>query len=190
MKNYEQIVDETVECLKKGGIILYPTDTIWGLGCDATKSKAVEKIYKIKQRPENKSLIILLDKFERLKDYVKEVPLFAEDLIKKAENPLSIVYPNAKNLAKNVLAADGSICIRIATNLFCKDVIEKFGKPITSTSANISREKSPLFFDQISDEIKNSVDYVVDLYQNIITEPKASTIIKIELDGSYQIIRP
>lgn len=189
MKTYEQIVDETVECLKNGGVILYPTDTIWGLGCDATKPKAIEKIYKIKQRPENKSLIILLDQIEHLKDYVKEVPLFAEELIKKAENPLSIIYPNAKNLAKNVVAANGTICIRVTSNMFCKDVIKKFGKPITSTSANISQEKSPVFYTQISDDIKNSVDYIVDLYQNIVNEPKASTIIKIELDGSYQIIR-
>ncbi|MDR0969716.1 MAG: threonylcarbamoyl-AMP synthase [Lentimicrobiaceae bacterium] len=190
MKTFKEIVAETVKNLKNGKTILYPTDTIWGLGCDATNAKAIEKIYKIKQRPESKSLIVLLDSFDRLRDYVKVIPPFTQELIESVENPLSIIYPGAKNIAKNIIPENGSVCIRITSNKFCQEIIRQLGKPITSTSANISGEKSPLIFEQVSETIKQEVDYIVELEQDVLHKVKASTIIKIEIDGSYKIIRP
>lgn len=190
MINFEEEVARTVEHLKKGQVILYPTDTIWGLGCDATNAKAVQKIYKIKKRTENKSLITLIDSAERLKDYVTVVPPIAYDLLKNAANPISIIYPGAKNLAKNAIGSDGTVCIRITSNDFCQALVKQFGKAIASTSANISGEPTALIFNQISDEIKQSVDYIVQLYQDELKVPKASTIIKLAVNGQFEIIRP
>ena len=150
----KEIIQETVKYLKEGKTILYPTDTIWGVGCDATNSRAVQKVYKLKQRDETKSLIILLDHIDKLPLYLKEVPQVAYDLINNIENPLTIIYQNAKGLAKNVIAKDKSIAIRIVKNDFCRELIKAFGKPIVSTSANLSDEPTPLFFNQISAEIK------------------------------------
>ncbi len=185
----KEIIQETVKYLKEGKIILYPTDTIWGVGCDATNSRAVQKVYKLKQRDETKSLIILLDHIDKLPLYLKEVPQVAYDLINNIENPLTIIYQNAKGLAKNVIAKDKSIAIRIVKNDFCRELIKAFGKPIVSTSANLSDEPTPLFFNQISAEIKNSVDYVVDIDQHLINKVKPSTIIKLKVDGEFEIIR-
>lgn len=184
-----EIVKETVKYLKEGKTILYPTDTIWGIGCDATNVKAVEKIYKIKQRVESKSLIILLDSADYLHHYMKEVPEVAYDLIESMDTPLTIIYPDAIGLAKNVVASDKSIAIRIVRDEFCKKVIRQFGKPIVSTSANISDEPSALSFSKISDQIKKQVDYTVDLHQNLINKVKPSTIIKLGIDGEFKIIR-
>ncbi len=185
----KEIIQETVKYLKEGKTILYPTDTIWGVGCDATNSRAVQKVYKLKQRDETKSLIILLDHIDKLSLYLKEVPQVAYDLINNIENPLTIIYQNAKGLAKNVIAKDKSIAIRIVKNDFCRELIKAFGKPIVSTSANLSDEPTPLFFNQISAEIKNSVDYVVDIDQHLINKVKPSTIIKLKVDGEFEIIR-
>ncbi len=185
----KEIIQETVKYLKEGKTILYPTDTIWGVGCDATNSRAVQKVYKLKQRDETKSLIILLDHIDKLPLYLKEVPQVAYDLINNIENPLTIIYQNAKGLAKNVIAKDKSIAIRIVKNDFCRELIKAFGKPIVSTSANLSDEPTPLFFNQISAEIKNSVDYVVDIDQHLINKVKPSTIIKLKVDGEFEIIR-
>jgi len=190
MNAFEQEVQQTVEYLKKGKVILYPTDTIWGLGCDATNAKAVEKIYKIKKKSENKSLIALIDSEESLVKYVKNVPLIAYDLVRNAANPISIIYPGAKNLAKNAIGSDGTVCIRITSNQFCQEVVQGLGNAIASTSANISGEPTPLVFNQISDEIKQSVDYIVNLFQADLKVPKASTIIKLEANGKFEIIRP
>lgn len=189
MKSFEEEIDHTLEYLKKGMVILYPTDTIWGLGCDSTNAKAVERLYKIKRRKENKSLIALIDSDDRLKDYIKVVPPIAYDLIRNAANPISIIFPGAMNLAKNAIGSDGTVCIRVTTSDFCKELVKKLGKPIASTSANISGEPTALFFNQISQEIINSVDYIVGLYQDEINLPKASTIIKLEVNGQFEIIR-
>lgn len=188
MNTFEEEVERTVAALKEGKTILYPTDTIWGIGCDATNSKACDKVYEVKGRPANKSLIILVDSAERLKDYVVEVPAIANDLIKHASNPLSIVFEESKNLAKSV-SADKSVCIRVVQNDFCKEVIRRLGSPITSTSANLSGQPSAITFGEISEEIKQRVDYTVQLYHDTFGKPKSSTIIKLNSDNTFDILR-
>jgi len=185
----EQDILRCLEVLKKGGTILYPTDTIWGIGCDANNPKAVEKIYRIKKRMESKSLIILVEDEERLKRHTGAIPEIAWDLLHSVDTPLTIIYPQARNLAKNVIAEDGTIAIRIVKNEFCRQLIRRFGKPIVSTSANISGQAPPLMFKLISNEIKNEVDYVVTLYQDLLQEVKPSTIIKLRETGEFEIIR-
>ena len=188
MTPFEEEVKRTVEALQAGKTILYPTDTIWGIGCDATNSKACDKVYEAKKRPANKSLIILVDSADRLKDYVVDVPAIAYDLIKHATSPLSIIYDEGKNLAKNV-SADKSVCIRVVENEFCKEIIRQLGKPITSTSANLSGQPSALTFNDITEEVKQSVDYTVQLYHDVFGKPKSSTIIKLNKDNTFEIIR-
>ena len=188
MISFEEEVERTVSFLKAGKTILYPTDTIWGVGCDATNSKACDKVYAAKKRPQNKSLIILVDCVERLQDYVVNVPIIAYDLIKGAKAPLSIIYAESKNLAKNV-SADKSVCIRVVNHKFCQEVIRKLGKPITSTSANLSGQPSALTYNDITEEMKQSVDYTVQLYHDIMEKPKSSTIIKLHEDNTFEILR-
>jgi len=182
-------INKALEVLQAGGLILYPTDTIWGIGCDATNPDAVEKIFKLKGRDAGKSLIILLDTENKLQSYVQEVPDIAFDLIEYAENPLTIIYSGAKNLAKNVIHQDGSIGIRVVKHQFCQGLIQRFRKPLVSTSANLSGEPSPANFYEISDEIKAGVDYIVQLEQEDMAQKKASTIMKIEPDGRFAFIR-
>lgn len=182
-------IEKTLTVLKDGGVILYPTDTVWGLGCDATNEQAVAKINEIKGRAADKSFIILLDTDAKLQSYVKEVPDVAYDLIEYAENPLTLIFPDAKNLAKNVINADGSVGIRIAKHDFCQQLIQRFRKPITSTSANISGAPTPLFFDEISEEIKEAVDYIVDWEQELKINKKPSTIMKLAPGGQFSFIR-
>lgn len=182
-------INQAVEVLRKGGIILYPTDTIWGLGCDATNADAVKKIYDIKQREDTKSLLILLDNESRLMSYVVEIPEIAWQIIEVSVDPVTIIYPNAKNLAENLISSDGSIGIRITSDEFCKSLINKFRKPIVSTSANITGEKTPAFFGEISSEIKTKVDYIVNYRQSDLTKHKPSSIIKIGLKNQIEIIR-
>ena len=185
----EKEIDKAIEVLKKGGTILYPTDTIWGIGCDATNSKAVQKVLKIKNRLKNFSFIILVEKDRRISDYVEQVPEITWDLLSGFELPVTVIYPKAKNLAKNVMAKDGSIAIRVVKYEFCQRLIAKFGKPIVSTSANISGEHPPVMFKDISDELKKEVDYVVQIHREKLSKVKASTIIKIKLNGEFDIIR-
>jgi len=182
-------INKALEVLKNGGVILYPTDTIWGLGCDATNVEAVEKLLKIKNRPAEKSLIVLLDVDSKLQSYIAEVPEVAYDLIEYAENPLTIVFPGAKNLASNVINADGSVGIRIVKHDFCTPVIQRFRKPVVSTSANLSGQPSPKFFDDIDPEILDSVDLVVDFEQENRTVKKPSTIMKLSPGGQFEFIR-
>ncbi len=182
-------VNKALEVLKDGGLILYPTDTIWGIGCDATNAEAVDKVFKLKGRSAEKSLIVLLDSDNKLQSYIKEVPEIAYDLIEFAENPLTIIYSGAKNLAANAVATDGSIGIRIVKHEFCSQLLQRFRKPIISTSANLSGEPSPVSFMDISDEIKNGVDYVVNLEQNVVSNSKPSTIMKLEPGGKFSFIR-
>ena len=185
----EEDIKKCVEVLQNGGMILNPTDTIWGIGCDATNSDAVEKINIIKNRPENKSFVILLDDFEKIKLYLEHVSDKAIELINRNKKPLTIIFPGAKNLAKNVISEDGSIGIRIVRDDFCKKLIHTFGKPIVSTSANISGKEAPLFFLEISGEIIKGVDFVVKFNQDKKTNFKPSTIIKLTGDGHFITIR-
>lgn len=182
-------INKALAVLKDGGVILYPTDTIWGLGCDATNEEAVAKVNAIKGRPAEKSLIVLLDTDNKLQSYVSEVPDVAYQLIEYAEKPLTIIFSGAKNLAKNVINADGSVGIRVVKHEFCEQLLQRFRKPIVSTSANISGQSSPQFFDQISEEVKSAVDLIVDLDQEDRTVKQPSTIVKLGPSGQYQLIR-
>jgi L-threonylcarbamoyladenylate synthase len=182
-------IEKALAVLKNGGVILYPTDTVWGLGCDATNAEAVEKINRIKGRQSDKSFIILLDTDSKIQSYVTEVPEVAYDLIEYAEHPLTIIFSNAKNLADNVISADGSVGIRIARSEFVQQLLQRFRKPITSTSANISGQPTPAFFDEIDDAVKDAVDYVIDWEQELKETRKASTIMKLSPSGQFSFIR-
>ena len=185
----EKEINKAIEALKAGKTILYPTDTIWGVGCDATNSKAVSKVYKIKQRVESKSLIILLDDAAKLKKYVSSVPFSTYDILESVDTPLTVIYPNAKNLAKNVIARDGTIAIRIVKDQFCQELIKKFDKPIVSTSANVSGHPEPYIYSKIFPAIISQVDYVVNINIGLIRSTKSSRIIKIEENGEFKVIR-
>jgi L-threonylcarbamoyladenylate synthase len=185
----KQEVEKSVELLKKGKILLYPTDTIWGIGCDATNAKAVEKVFRLKNRHEQKSMIVLLDSAGKLTEYVDEVPPIAYDLIANAASPVTIVFNKAKNLPKNVIAPDGSIAIRVVKGDYCVEVIKQLGKPLISTSANISGEPAPMTFLEISEAIRQKVDYVVDIHRARIRAARPSTVIKMEQNGTFTIIR-
>lgn len=180
---------KAVDILKTGGVILYPTDTIWGLGCDATNAEAVQRIYEIKKREDSKSMLVLMENPALLDRYVDEVPEVAWDLVEISTTPLTVIYPNAKNMAKNLIATDGSIGIRFTKEAFSSQLLQRFRKPIVSTSANVSGEKSPAFFDDISEEIKAQVDYIVEFRQNDRTPAQASSIIKLGHGGRIDIIR-
>lgn len=182
-------IKKALEVLKDGGIILYPTDTIWGIGCDATNEKAVERIYKIKKREDSKSMLVLMENPALLDRYVEEVPEVAWDLVEISTTPLTVIYPGAKNLAHNLIAEDGSIGIRFTKEEFTTHLLQRFRRPLVSTSANISGEKSPAFFDEISDEIKSAVDYVVQFRQEDRSATKPSSIIKLGPGGRIDIIR-
>ena len=188
MTPFEEEVERTVSFLKAGKTIIYPTDTIWGVGCDATNSKACDRVYAAKQRPKNKSLIVLVDTAERLKDYVVNVPIIAYDLIRGARSPLSIIYSEGKNLARNI-SSDKTVCIRVVENDFCKEIIRRLGRPITSTSANLSGQPTALTYNDISEEMKQSVDYTVQLYHDVMSKPKSSTIIRLQEDNTFEIVR-
>ncbi len=181
--------ENALRTLEEGKILLYPTDTVWGLGCDATNFAAVEKIYKIKRRGESKSMIILIDSFEKLQFYVEQIPDIAQDLLTCIDEPVTVIYSNAIRLAKNVIAPDMTIGIRIVQDDFCKQLIEKFGKPIVSTSANFSGDETPAIFSHIPEEIKRAVDYTVRYKQDVFTRSKPSTIIRLQNDGSYTVVR-
>lgn len=183
-------INNTIKALTKGGTILYPTDTVWGLGCDATNSKAIAKIYKLKSRSEKKSLIILVDHIDRIQEYVETVPKQIEDLINNYHKPLTIVFPKAKNLSKNIIPEDGSIAIRVVKHEFCQKLIKEFGKPIVSTSANISGTPTPVVYREIADIIKSKVNYIVNIEQDKILPSSPSSVIKIDDEGNYEVLRP
>ena len=186
----EDDIKKACEIMEKGGIILYPTDTIWGIGCDATNEDAVKRVYEIKKRIDSKALIVLVDKPVKVEFYVREVPEIEWDLIDVADKPLTIVYPNARNLATNVLADDGSVGIRITQETFSRKLCERFRKAIVSTSANISGQPAPTNFNEISDEIKQAVDYVVTYRQDDPYQPSPSSVIWIGEGGVIKILRP
>ena len=189
MEDLNQEIKTCIEVLQRGGLILYPTDTVWGIGCDATNEKAVDKVFKLKRREGSKSVIVLLDHEGKLLSYVQDVPETAWDLIEFSKRPLTIVYDSAKNLASNVIAEDGTAGIRITRDEFCKRLIEKFRKPIVSTSANISGEAVPGRFDNIDPVIINGVDYVVNLRQSEKMDALPSTIIRLKRNGEFKFIR-
>ena len=182
-------ITKALEVLKAGGLILYPTDTIWGIGCDATNEQAVERVFKLKGRDAGKSLIVLLDTENKLQSYIQDVPDIAYDLIEYSEKPLTIIYSGAKNFASNVIHADGSVGIRIPKHPFCQQLIQRFRKPIVSTSANFSGELSPANFSEVSQGIIDGVDYVVEFQQDDTSAKSPSTIMKLEADGRFVFIR-
>lgn len=184
-----QDIKKATEVLRNGGVILYPTDTIWGIGCDATNEEAVKRVYEIKQRDDSKSMLVLLDNPVKLQSFVEEVPDIAWDLIDLADKPLTIIYDNARNLAPNLIAEDGSIGIRITDEEFSMKLCQQFRKPIVSTSANISGTPAPALFREISEEIKEAVDYIVEYRQNDNQKAKPSSIMKLSKTGTIEIIR-
>lgn len=190
MMNLQEEISKSVDLLKKGKVLLAPTDTIWGISCDATNSKAVERVYKIKGRAESKSMIILLESVEKLERYLKHVPPIAYDLIANSKSPLTIIYPGAKGLAKNVMASDGTIAIRIVQGEYCSEVLQQLDRPVVSTSANYAGQPTASFFDNIDPTIFKKVDFVVDIFRDRVRSIKPSTIIKLEENGAFTIIRP
>lgn len=181
-------MEKLLETLKSGGIILYPTDTIWGIGCDATDDESVMRIFELKNRDQNKPLIILVESEKRLQDLV-EVPAVAWDIMDLSEKPITIVYDAPKGISKNLLAEDGSIGIRLVKDEFCKRLISKLNKPIVSTSANFSGEKSPKSFADISQKLINEVDTVAEDQKSRVSEWEASSIIRVWNDGRIKVIR-
>ena len=196
----QEIQSEALRVLREGGTILYPTDTVWGLGCDATNPEAVAKIYEIKQRSDSKSLVLLACNLDMVAKYVKEVPSIAVDLVEVNDAPMTIIYPEALagvagepgnrwHLAHNAVAEDGSVGIRIPLMDWCRDLVFKLGRPIVSTSANISGEPTPQRFSEIPQEIKDAVDFVVPPSIDTQSTGKASQILKVGLRGEIEIIR-
>lgn len=182
-------IKKAFDILIAGGLILYPTDTIWGIGCDATNEGAVRRVYELKKRIDSKALIVLVDNPIKLDFYIDGVPDIAWDLIEVADKPLTIVYDNARNVASNLIAEDGSLAIRVTKEKFSAELCKRFRKAIVSTSANISGDPYPANFDEISEEIKSGVDYLVNYRQDDISKSKSSSIIKLGKTGEIKIIR-
>lgn len=182
-------IKKACEVLQKGGVILYPTDTVWGIGCDATNEEAVRRVYEIKKRADSKAMLVLVDSSVKVDFYVKDVPVVAWDLIEMATRPLTIIYDGARNLAPNLIAEDGSVGIRVTNEEFSRQLCFRFRKAIVSTSANISGEPAAAVFSEISEEILNAVDYVVDYRREETGHPKPSSIIRLGAGGVVKIIR-
>lgn len=182
-------IQKAVEVLRKGGIILYPTDTVWGIGCDATNQEAVAKVYEIKKREDSKSLVLLASDMDMICRYVKEIPEMAVQLVEVNDKPMTIIYPGAMGLAPNAIAEDGTVGIRIPMMDFCCQLVSRLGRPIVSTSANISGEPTPKKFAEIPQQIKDAVDHIVDPSLEAGATGQASSIIKVGLDYTIQIIR-
>ena len=201
----EDILPEALKVLRSGGTILYPTDTVWGLGCDATDPAAVAKIFGIKRRPGSKSLVLLASDLDMVAKYIREIPPMAVDLVEVNDSPMTLIYPGAIageapvgeevpkgdrfHLAYNAVAEDGSVGIRVPMSEFCRQLAFKLGRPIVSTSANISGEPTPKRFSDTPQEIKDAVDFVVPPSMDTESTGKASQIIKLDLDGQFEIIR-
>ena len=205
-KNQTEIIAEALAVLRDGGLILYPTDTVWGIGCDATNPAAVAKVFALKRRPDSKSLVLLASDLDMVARYIKVIPPIAVDLVEVNDRPMTLVYPGAicgrkpadgeearaerHLLAWNTVAEDGSVGIRIPMMDFCRDLVARLARPLVSTSANLSGEPSPHVFAEISQEIRDGVDYVVEPYLEKGSTGLASQIIKVEVDGQVTIIRP
>lgn len=182
-------IKKACQVMREGGVILYPTDTIWGIGCDATNEEAVRRVYEIKRRADSKAMLVLVDSAVKVDFYVQDVPEVAWNLIELADKPLTIIYSGARNLAPNLLAEDGSVGIRVTGEEFSKRLCQQFRKAIVSTSANVSGQPSPQNFSEISEEIKSAVDYIVDYRREETTQAKPSSIIKLDKGGVIKIIR-
>lgn len=187
--NFHTELIKSAEILKNGGIILYPGDTIWGIGCDALNEGAVKRIFSIKGRDKAKAMLILLDTMEKLSLYVRNIPEIAWQLIEASVKPVTIIYPGAYNLAPSLISEDGSIGIRISKDKFCRELIKEINAPLVSTSANLSGQAAPGSYREISDEIKNSVDYIVKLRLDEESTGSPSSLIKLFMDGSFKILR-
>ena len=195
------IIQEAVRILREGGVILYPTDTVWGIGCDATNEKAVARVFEIKRRSEAKSLVLLACDLDMVAKYIRQIPSIAIDLVEVNDAPMTLIYPGAQYLAPNAVAADGSVGIRIpvvpdadapapAAGAFCRELVRRLRRPLVSTSANISGEPTPQDFSEISEEIKSAVDYVVPKPFGAGATGRSSQIIKLGLGGEVEILRP
>jgi len=181
-------INNVLNILNQGGIILYPTDTVWGIGCDATNSNAVKKVYALKQREETKSMVCLVNNIDMLKTYIGTIPVAATNIIKQSKKPTTIIYNNPKGVAKNLVANDNTLAIRVVNNTFCNELIKNLKTPLVSTSANISGQPTPKSFAEISEQILKGVDYIVNLPDEK-SEAKPSAIIKLANDGSVTFIR-
>lgn len=188
MTNSSEIIEKAITILKQGGIILYPTDTVWGIGCDATNASAVRKVYKLKQRDDTKALICLVNNYSMLERHVDNVPKLAYTILDIADKPTTVVYDAPAGIAENLIANDNTLAIRIVKHQFCEKLIRYLGRPIVSTSANIAGQPTPKSFKEISDAILEGVDYVVNL-QNENKNAKPSTIIKLSNSGEVKVIR-
>lgn len=189
---YQEMIEDikkACQVMNEGGVVLYPTDTIWGIGCDATNEDAVRRVYEIKKRSDSKAMLVLVDSSVKVDFYVQDVPEVAWDLIELADKPLTIIYSGARNLASNLVAEDGSVGIRVTNEDFSKRLCRQFRKAIVSTSANVSGQPSPKNFSEISEEIKSAVDYIVGYRQEEMGNPKPSGIIKLDKGGVIKIIR-
>lgn len=178
-----------MQTLRQGGLILYPTDTIWGIGCDASNEEAVRRIFQLKQREDSKAMICLVDSANRMQRYLRQVPDVAWDLVEYTEKPLTLILDGAVNLAPSLIAEDGSVGLRVTKENISHELCYRFEKAIVSTSANISGQPSPACFNEITDEIKQGVDYIMRARQNDLSKSKPSQIIKMGLDGQIKIIR-
>ena len=188
--NFENDIEKCLEVLKSGGLILYPTDTVWGIGCDATNEKAVQKIYDLKKRSDEKALIVLVADERDVLQHVAAPDLALFDFLGKTKKPTTVIYNGALGLAENLSGNDGTIAIRICRDAFCKNLIKRFRKPVVSTSANISGLSAPGYFKEISKEIKNGVDYIVLYRQNDDSIAAPSSIIRWNNNGDIEIVRP
>ena len=188
-ETFREEIRNACEVLQKGGVILYPTDTVWGIGCDATNEEAVKRVYEIKRRADSKAMLVLVDSDVKVDFYVKDVPEVAWDLIQYATKPLTVIYDDARNLAPNLIGEDGSVGIRVTSEEFSKQLCFRFRKAIVSTSANISGQPSPASFSEIQDEIKQAVDYIVEYRQDEPAGAKPSSILKWGKGGVIKIIR-
>ncbi len=189
-KDWTEDIKRACRVLQEGGVILYPTDTIWGLGCDATNEEAVRRVYEIKHRADSKAMLVLVDSAVKVDYYVQDVPAVAWDLLEVADKPLTVIYSGARNLAPGLLAEDGSVGIRVTAEVFSRALCFRFRRAIVSTSANVSGQPSPRTFAEISEEIKQAVDYVVEARRNETAPARPSSIIKLGSGGEVKIIRP
>lgn len=188
--DFEKDIEHCLKVLKEGGLILYPTDTVWGIGCDATNSKAVERIYQLKKRSDHKAMIVLAADERDILKYVAHPDLSVFDYLKQTRKPTTVVYDGAIGLADNLIGADGSVGIRMCNDTFCRHLIKRFRKPIVSTSANISGQETAAIFDEVTDAVKQGVDYIVNHRQDDRTAAEPSSVIKWNKDGTVTVLRP
>jgi L-threonylcarbamoyladenylate synthase len=188
--DFQNDIEQCLAVLNRGGIILYPTDTIWGIGCDATNEQAVERIYEIKKRPSHKSMIILLAEERDVLQYVANPDLRVFDYLQSTQKPTTVIYEAAVGLASNLIQEDGTIAIRLVQDPFCRHLVKRLRKPLVSTSANVSGEPSPQSFKDIPDHVKQSIDYIVQYRQDDETPVQPSSIIKWNKNGTATVIRP